>query len=171
MRTIGMTPSTPVLPLIYALRSKLDDIKAEGADNRYARHQRTNKMVRDHVLAKGFRLFPAISSLRLRMAGEGLSVGLRATDRLSLGIGLRQYQSSLQSITRRFLTNGPTGDPDYSERHSVQSQRGNHRTFSMNAGLLFDVDARLSVGATLRRGFSFPIDVDRDHAEYLNCAG
>src|SRR3954471_16311976 len=26
----GMTPSTPVIPLIYALKSKVDDIKAEG---------------------------------------------------------------------------------------------------------------------------------------------
>ena len=28
----GMTPSTPVIPLIYALKSKLEDIKAEGLE-------------------------------------------------------------------------------------------------------------------------------------------
>lgn len=54
----GMTPSTPVLSLIYALKSKLEDIKAEGLENRYARHARLNKTVRDHVLAKGFKMFP-----------------------------------------------------------------------------------------------------------------
>jgi aspartate aminotransferase-like enzyme len=54
----GMTPSTPVIPLIYALKSKLDDIKAEGLENRYARHARLNKTVRDHVNGKGFKLFP-----------------------------------------------------------------------------------------------------------------
>jgi aspartate aminotransferase-like enzyme len=54
----GMTPSTPVIPLIYALKSKLEDIKAEGVENRYARHARTNQTVRDHVGAKGFTLFP-----------------------------------------------------------------------------------------------------------------
>jgi aspartate aminotransferase-like enzyme len=54
----GMTPSTPVIPLIYALRSKLDDIKAEGLENRYARHLRLNHAVRDFVLGKGFKLFP-----------------------------------------------------------------------------------------------------------------
>ena len=53
-----MTPSTPVIPLIYALKSKLEDIKAEGAENRYARHARLNQTVRAHVLAKGFKLFP-----------------------------------------------------------------------------------------------------------------
>jgi aspartate aminotransferase-like enzyme len=54
----GMTPSTPVIPLIYALKSKLDDFKAEGIENRYARHARLNQTVRDHVLAKGFGMFP-----------------------------------------------------------------------------------------------------------------
>ena len=54
----GMTPSTPVISLIYALKSKLDDIKAEGFDARFARHARTNKAVRDFFFARGFKLFP-----------------------------------------------------------------------------------------------------------------
>src|SRR5882757_8649728 len=54
----GMTPSTPTIPHIYALRSKLDDIKAEGLDARYARHARLNQTVRDRVFAHGFKLFP-----------------------------------------------------------------------------------------------------------------
>jgi aspartate aminotransferase-like enzyme len=54
----GMTPSTPVIPLIYALKSKLEDIKAEGIEARYARHLRLNKMVQDFIFAKGFKLFP-----------------------------------------------------------------------------------------------------------------
>ncbi|MSU46004.1 MAG: alanine--glyoxylate aminotransferase family protein [Lacunisphaera sp.] len=54
----GMTTSTPVISLIYALKSKLEDIKAEGVEARYARHARLNKQVRDWALAKGFKLFP-----------------------------------------------------------------------------------------------------------------
>jgi aspartate aminotransferase-like enzyme len=54
----GMTPSTPVIPLIYALKSKLDDIKAEGIAARHARHARLNKTVRDFIFGKGFALFP-----------------------------------------------------------------------------------------------------------------
>jgi len=54
----GMTPTTPTIALIYALQSKLEDIKAEGLENRYARHARLNRMVRDFVCAKGFKLFP-----------------------------------------------------------------------------------------------------------------
>jgi aspartate aminotransferase-like enzyme len=54
----GMTPSTPVIPLIYALKSKLEDIKAEGLAARYARHARLNGTVRAWGEAKGFTLFP-----------------------------------------------------------------------------------------------------------------
>jgi len=54
----GMTPSTPIIPIIYALKSKVDDIKAEGLEARYARHLRLNKRVRDWALATGFKLFP-----------------------------------------------------------------------------------------------------------------
>jgi aspartate aminotransferase-like enzyme len=54
----GMTPSTPVISLIYALKSKLEDIKAEGVEARYARHARLNQTVRDFIFSKGFKLFP-----------------------------------------------------------------------------------------------------------------
>jgi len=54
----GMTPSTPAIALIYALKSKLEDIKAEGVEVRYARHARLNKTVQDFIFSKGFKLFP-----------------------------------------------------------------------------------------------------------------
>ncbi len=54
----GMTPSTPVLPLIFGLRSTLEDIRAEGLENRYARHARLNAKVHKWVKKHGFALFP-----------------------------------------------------------------------------------------------------------------
>lgn len=54
----GMTPSTPVLPLILALASKLEDIGAEGIAARHARHVRLNERLRAWVVANGFRLLP-----------------------------------------------------------------------------------------------------------------
>lgn len=54
----GMTPSTPTIPHIYGLKSKIEDIKAEGVENRYTRHARLNKLVRDWAFARGFKLFP-----------------------------------------------------------------------------------------------------------------
>lgn len=52
-----MTPSTPAIPHIYALRSKLDDIFSEGVEARHARHARLNALVADWVKAKGFEFF------------------------------------------------------------------------------------------------------------------
>ncbi len=52
-----MTPSTPVIPHIYALKSKLEDIFAEGPEARYARHSQLNKLVHDWVLDRGFTFF------------------------------------------------------------------------------------------------------------------
>jgi len=76
----GMTPSTPVIPLFYALKSKLDDIKAEGLENRYARHARLNKMVRDWAFSKGFKLFPkeGYGSVTLNCFANNLNIDLAA---------------------------------------------------------------------------------------------
>ncbi|MBI5802153.1 MAG: alanine--glyoxylate aminotransferase family protein [Verrucomicrobia bacterium] len=54
----NMTPSTPSIPHVYALASKLDEFFAEGLDARYARHAQTNQMTRDWAAKHGFTLFP-----------------------------------------------------------------------------------------------------------------
>jgi len=54
-----MTPSTPVVSHIYALRSKLEDIFAEGIEQRHARHRALNALVADWVRARGFDFFAA----------------------------------------------------------------------------------------------------------------
>lgn len=79
----GMTPSTPVIPLIYALQSKLEDIQAEGLETRYARHARLNKTVRDWAFAKGFKLFPepAYGSLSLNCFANNLNYDLGALNK------------------------------------------------------------------------------------------
>ena len=52
-----MTPSTPCIHTIYGLRQKLDEIEAEGIENRFARHAKLNGMVADWVTANGFEFF------------------------------------------------------------------------------------------------------------------
>jgi aspartate aminotransferase-like enzyme len=52
-----MTPTTPSIGHIHALRSKLEEIFAEGLTNRYARHQRTNSLVHEWVRTRGFGFF------------------------------------------------------------------------------------------------------------------
>jgi len=80
----GMTPSTPVIPLIYALKSKLDDFAAEGLENRYARHARLNQTVRDWAFAKGFKLFPreGYGSVTLNCFANTLNVDLPALNQI-----------------------------------------------------------------------------------------
>ena len=52
-----MTPSTPSISHIYALRSKLDDIFTEGVAARHARHAELNQMVHDWVVRRELDFF------------------------------------------------------------------------------------------------------------------
>jgi aspartate aminotransferase-like enzyme len=52
-----MTPSTPSTGHIFALRSQLEVIFAEGLEKRYQRHARTNELVQDWVRRKRFDFF------------------------------------------------------------------------------------------------------------------
>src|SRR5215831_18764440 len=78
----NMTPSTPSIGHVHALESKLEDIFAEGLEARYARHRRTNQMVRDWATKHGFTLFPdkGFESVTLTCVNNGAKPGGRAVD-------------------------------------------------------------------------------------------
>jgi len=78
----NMTPSTPSIGHVYALSSKLDEIFAEGLENRFARHRQTNQMVRDWARKHGFVLFPepGFESLTLTCVSNGARPGGRVVD-------------------------------------------------------------------------------------------
>jgi aspartate aminotransferase-like enzyme len=64
------TPTTPCLPLLYALDVQLDHILAEGVENRWARHAAMRKTIEDWSERNGFRVFaeagahsPTVTSL------------------------------------------------------------------------------------------------------------
>jgi aspartate aminotransferase-like enzyme len=80
----GMTPSTPVLPHIFALRSKLEDIFAEGVESRFARHAFLNQLVRDWVKANGFELLPppAFGSLSLNCIRNTRGIDIGALNKI-----------------------------------------------------------------------------------------
>ncbi len=82
----NMTPSTPSIPHIFALASKLDDFFAEGLENRYARHRKTNQMTRDWATRHGFTLFPepGFESLTLCCVNNGARPGSRVVDAAKL---------------------------------------------------------------------------------------
>lgn len=51
------TPSTPTIALLYALRQKVHAIIEEGLENRYARHEKLNNMLREWGAKYGFENF------------------------------------------------------------------------------------------------------------------
>jgi Serine-pyruvate aminotransferase/archaeal aspartate aminotransferase len=78
----NMTPSTPSVSHTYALSSKLDEFFAEGLEARYARHRKTNQMIRDWANTNGFTLFPesGFESITLTCINNGAKPGGRVVD-------------------------------------------------------------------------------------------
>jgi aspartate aminotransferase-like enzyme len=78
----SMTPSTPSIPHIYALSSKLDEFFAEGLEARYARHKKTNQMTRDWAKKHGFNFFAdaGFESVTLTCVNNGARPGGRTVD-------------------------------------------------------------------------------------------
>ena len=54
----GMTPSTPVIPLIHSLHYTLEKILEEGIEQRHQRHDQLNQRVHQWVESNGFELLP-----------------------------------------------------------------------------------------------------------------
>src|SRR5208337_98969 len=76
----SMTPSTPSIGHVYALQSKLEDIFAEGLENRFARHKKLAEMTRAWAAKHGFTLFPdkGFESVTLTCVNNGAKPGGRA---------------------------------------------------------------------------------------------
>jgi len=82
-----MTPSTPSIPHIYALQSKLDDIFAEGVAQRHARHTALNALVHEWVRRQGFEFF----------APEGYRSRTLTCVANNKGIDVAQFVANLKS--------------------------------------------------------------------------
>jgi len=52
-----MTPYTPSVPHLYALKKQLDRIEQEGLENRFRRHKEMASYAREWALSKGFQMF------------------------------------------------------------------------------------------------------------------
>lgn len=79
----GMTPSTPVIPHINALKSKIEDIQSEGLENRYARHRANNALVHAWVEKHGMELLPekAFASVSLSCIKNTKDIDLPALNK------------------------------------------------------------------------------------------
>jgi len=78
----SMTPSTPSIGHVYALQSKLEDIFAEGLENRFARHKKLAELTRAWAAKHGFTLFPdkGSESVTLTCVNNGAKPDGRVVD-------------------------------------------------------------------------------------------
>jgi aspartate aminotransferase-like enzyme len=78
-----MTPSTPVISHIYALKQQLGVINNEGLEKRYARHRHLNALVREWVSSKGLKLFaePGYESVSLCCVANDGSLNVSAMNK------------------------------------------------------------------------------------------
>ena len=78
----SMTPSTPSIGHIYALKSKLEDFMEEGLTKRFERHSNLSKMTRDWATNQGFTIFPeaGYESSTLTCVNNGAKSGGREVD-------------------------------------------------------------------------------------------
>ncbi|MEM7051507.1 MAG: outer membrane protein transport protein [Acidobacteriota bacterium] len=117
-----------------------------------------------------FRTFPVRSSLDLDIAGIGAAGAYRLRDDFSVGFGLASYHLDLDSTTERFRRAEPTGDllqdgltgqfygpADFSPENvfNRQLQRGSDDDLVFQAGFLWRLDSRWSLGGAYRQGPSF----------------
>jgi aspartate aminotransferase-like enzyme len=87
-----MTPSTPVIPHLYALRSKLEDIFEEGLPARYQRHRETNQLVHQWAIENRFEFFAkaGFQSVTLTCARNNREIDLpKFIQRLRQGFGFQ----------------------------------------------------------------------------------
>ncbi len=92
----GMTPTTPPLSMLYAFRTALDMISAEGLENVWQRHQRLGALTRDGVRAAGLEVF----------AAKGYESDTVTAFRPPVGVAAREMLDRLR------------------ERHGVEAQGG-----------------------------------------------
>lgn len=86
----NQTPATPAVSLLFALDRQLDDIMAEGMENRFTRHL----AMRDRTLAwargKGFEIFaaPGFESPTVTCASNNLGIDISALNKYLRGHGM-----------------------------------------------------------------------------------
>lgn len=121
------------------------------------------------------RLFPFRALLDLGIVNWGLSGAYRLRPNLSLGAGLSHYEFELRSTTTRYSNRKPItapapgsinflpgfffGGPDFSDGNilNIQTEVGDDTDLGGNAGFIWDMNSRWSLGAVYRQGprFSF----------------
>jgi long-chain fatty acid transport protein len=98
-----------------------------------------------------FRLFPFRSLADLKIVSLGASVAFKASDRVSLGLGVTHYDFRFDTTTVRV----DDIDPNNVVLASSQIQRGEDKGYGFNLGARFKLSDTFSLGATYRKAPRF----------------
>ncbi len=86
----NQTPATPAVSLLYALDRQLDDMMAEGMENRFVRHLAMRDRTLEWVRGKGFDIFAAAGyeSPTVTCAANNLEIDISALNKYLRGHGM-----------------------------------------------------------------------------------
>jgi aspartate aminotransferase-like enzyme len=115
--TVGSTPATAPVNMIYALKAACDMIEAEGLDNVLARHQRLAAFTRAGFARIGLELYPEEAYASPTVAVARVPEGVSAGDVVDLmrqrhGIEIAAGQGKNYDEVIRIGTMGWTGEPE-----------------------------------------------------------
>lgn len=120
----NQTPATPAISLLYALDRQLDDMMAEGVENRFARHL----ALRDHTIAwaksRGFELFaaPGCESPTVTCVRNNLNIDIPLLNQFLRERGMilsNGYGSKLKNVTFRIAHMGDFQKADMDQLFSA----------------------------------------------------
>jgi long-subunit fatty acid transport protein len=105
------------------------------------------------------RVFPFRREYQLGITSTGMTVALRATERLKLGVSAQVLRFDLHSsdlvYAARFERKYAAADWSPENLEIAGVRMGKDAGIGFNAGVLWDVSAELTIGATFRQGEEF----------------
>lgn len=101
------------------------------------------------------RELPQIGERSLDITNYGFAGGVKIGDKAAVGAGLSIYTFSIDSLFRRFATNGFYGAPDFSHELIRASQTGDDTAVAANVGVLLMPESRVRIGVTYKQGPKF----------------
>ncbi len=86
----NQTPATPAVSLLFALDRQLDDMMAEGMENRFARHLAMRDRTLEWARGRGFDIFaaPGYESPTVTCASNNLNIDISALNKYLRGHGM-----------------------------------------------------------------------------------
>ena len=108
----NQTPATPAVSLLYALGRQLDDMMAEGMENRFARHLAMRDRTLEWSKSKGFEIFvtPGYESPTVTCLANNLEIDISALNKYlrSHGMIISNGYGDLKGKTLRIAHMGDT---------------------------------------------------------------